>query len=81
MRRLQGYGPLHLWVMGAWQEGTADLHSLLDLLEDTKVRMMGLAMGIGREMSDMERAKVLSDYRRIMSVPILIHITTVIAFI
>ena len=30
-------------------------------------------------MSDMERAKVLSDYRRIMSVPILIHITTVIA--
>ena len=48
MRRLQGYGPLHLWFMGAWQEGTVDLHSLLDLLEDNKVRMMGLAMGIGQ---------------------------------
>ena len=66
MRRLQGYGRLHLWVMGAWQEGTKDLHSLLDLLADMKVRRMGLAMG--RELSDRERAKVLSDYRRILSV-------------
>ena len=66
MRRLQSYGRLQLLVMGAWQEGTADLHSLLDLLADTKVRRMGLAMG--RELSDRERAKVLSEYRRVLSV-------------
>ena len=46
MRRLQGR--LQLLVMGAWQEGTADLHSLLHLLADTKVQRMGIAMGIGQ---------------------------------
>ena len=38
----------------------------LDLLADLKVKRLGLAKG--RELSDRERAKVLSDYRRILSV-------------
>ena len=66
VRRLLGYGRLQLLVMGSWQEGTKDLHSLLDLLADLKVKRLGLARG--RELSDRERARVLSDYRRILSV-------------
>ena len=66
VRRLLGYGRLQLLVVGSWQEGTKDLHSLLDLLADLKVKRLGLAKG--RELSDRERTKVLSDYRRILSV-------------
>ena len=64
VRRLLGYGRLHLLVMGSSQEGTKDLHSLLDLLADLIVRRLGLARG--RELSDRERAQTLSDYRRIL---------------
>ena len=52
MRRLEGYGRLLTWVMGAWQEGSKDLHSLLDILADNKVAMIGLARG--REASEQE---------------------------
>ena len=34
VRRLEGYGHLLTWVMGAWQEGSKDLHGLLDVLAD-----------------------------------------------
>ena len=53
-------------VVGAWQEASQDLHLLLDLLVDTKVKGMGL--GMGRELSSRERAKIISNYRRILSV-------------
>ena len=65
MRRLEGYGRLLTWVMGAWQEGSKDLHSLLDILADHKVAVLGLARG--REASDQERAQILSGYRRTLS--------------
>ena len=38
VRRLEGFGRLQGLVVGAWQEGSKDLHTLLDILADTKVR-------------------------------------------
>ena len=37
-RRLQRYGNLQYLVMGAFQEGSKDLHSLLEVLADSKLR-------------------------------------------
>ena len=51
--------------MGAWQEGSKDLHSLLDILADNKIHALGLARG--REASERERAQILSGYRRTLS--------------
>ena len=51
--------------MGAWQEGSKDLHGLLDILADKKIHALGLARG--RETSERERAQILSGYRRILS--------------
>ena len=65
VRRLEGHGRLLTWVMGAWQEGSKDLHDLLDLLADAKVQALGLARG--REATEWERAMILSGYRRILS--------------
>ena len=65
LRRLERYGRLLTWVMGAWQEGSKDLHSLLDTLADHKVAVLGLARG--REASEQERAQILSGYRRTLS--------------
>ena len=45
VRRLEGYGNLLTWVMGAWQEGSKDLHELLEVLADNKVAVLGLARG------------------------------------
>ena len=66
VQRLQSFGRLQVLVVGAWQEASQDLHLLLDLLVDTKVKGMGL--GMGRELSSRERAKIISNYRRILSV-------------
>ena len=55
VRRLEGQ--LLTWVMGAWQEGSKDVHDLLEILADNKVAMLGLARG--REASDHERAHSL----------------------
>ena len=65
VRRLEGHGRLLTWVMGAWQEGSKDLHGLLDILADAKVQSLGLARG--REASEWERAMILSCYRRTLS--------------
>ena len=65
VRRLEGHGRLLTWVMGAWQEGSKDLHGLLDLLADAKVSALGLARG--REATEWERAMILSGYRRTLS--------------
>ena len=37
-RRLKGYAKLHCLMMGAFQEGSKDLHSPLEVLEDSKLR-------------------------------------------
>ena len=64
-RRLQGYGNLQCLVMGAFQEGSKDLHSLLEVLADSKMRVRGLARG--REGSEWERSTILTDFRRELS--------------
>ena len=46
-RRLQSYGQLQCLVIGAFQEGSKDLHSLLEVLADSKLRSRGLAKGKG----------------------------------
>ena len=65
VRRLEGYGELLTWVVGAFQEGSRDLHKLLELLADNKASVLGLSRG--REASDNERAQILSGYRRTLS--------------
>ena len=50
LRGLEGQGQLLTWVMGAWQEGSKDVHDLLETLADNKVAVLGLARG--REASD-----------------------------
>ena len=42
---MEGFGRMQGLVVGAWQEGSKDLHTLLDFLADTKVRKQGLARG------------------------------------
>ena len=44
-RRLQGYGRLQCLFMGTFQDGSKDLHALLETLADCKLRAMGLARG------------------------------------
>ena len=51
VRRLDSFGRLQGLVMGAWQEGSKDLHDLLDILAESKLKAMGLARGMqGTEM-------------------------------
>ena len=64
--RLLSFGRLNVLVIGAWQEGSQDVHQLLELLADLKVK--GLGLGLGRELSSRERAIHLANYRRILSV-------------
>ena len=52
--------------MGTFQEGSKDLHALLETVADSKLRAKGLARG--REGTDMERAIILSEFRRELSV-------------
>ena len=65
VRRLERFGNILTWVVGAWQEASKDLHDLLDLLADHKVAVLGLARG--REATENERAQILSGYRRTLS--------------
>ena len=64
-RRLQGFGPLQGLVLGAFQEGSRDLHALLDTLADSRIRSLGLARG--REGTERERASIISGFRRSLS--------------
>ena len=66
VQRLLSFGRLQVLVVGAWQEGSNDLHHLLDLLADLKVK--GLGLGMGRELSSRVRVKIISNYRRLVSV-------------
>ena len=65
VRRLEGYGELLTWVVGAFQEGSRDLHNLIEMLADNKAAVIGLQRG--REASDHERSQILSGYRRTLS--------------
>ena len=48
--------------MGSFQEGSKDLHALLETLADCRLRARGLARG--REGTERERSVILSDLRR-----------------
>ena len=65
VRRLESYGKLICLVMGTFQEGSKDLHFLLDQLADSKIRAMGLARG--REGTEFERSVILTNLRRELS--------------
>ena len=65
MRRLDSYGPLLGLVVGAFQEGSQDLHALLESMADSKLKAKGLARG--REGSNHERSVILAGYRRELS--------------
>ena len=64
--RLESHGRLLTWVIGAWQEGSNDLHQLLELCADTKVQKLGMAAGM--EATQRERSQILAGYRRTLSV-------------
>ena len=65
VRRLDSYGKLLCLVMGSFQEGSKDLHLLLDLLADAKIRARGLARGM--EGTEAERSIILMNLRRELS--------------
>jgi hypothetical protein len=65
VRRLESYGQLQGLVLGAFQEGSQDIHSLLETLADSQLRAKGLARG--REGSSQERAAILAGMRRQLS--------------
>ena len=65
VRRLQGFGPLQGLVIGAFQEASKDLHTLLETLAESKLRSRGLARG--REGTEQERAIILAGFRRELS--------------
>ena len=65
VRRLEGYGKLICLVMGTFQEGSKDLHSLLETIADSKLRARGLARG--REGTEQERSVILLNLRRELS--------------
>ena len=65
VRRLEGYGKLICLVMGTFQEGSKDLHSLLETIADSKLRARGLARG--REGTEQERSIILLNLRRELS--------------
>ena len=52
-------------VVGTFQEGSKDLHQLLDHLASSKLRAMGLARG--RDGTDHERSVILMNLRRELS--------------
>ena len=65
VRRLNSYGQLQGLVIGAFQEGSKDIHTLLDVLADSQMKAKGLARG--REGSNQERATILAGLRRRLS--------------
>ena len=66
VRRLESFGRLQGLVLGAWQEGSKDLHDLLDTLAESKLKTMGLARGM--QGTEMERGNILGQFRRRLSV-------------
>ena len=65
IKKLEGYGKLLCLVVGSFQEGSKDLHHLLDHIADSKMRALGLARG--RDSTDHERSIFLMNLRRELS--------------
>ena len=65
VRKLENYGELLCLVVGSFQEGSKDLHSLLEWLVDSKLESIGLARG--REGTDHERSLLMMNLRRELS--------------
>ena len=65
VRRLDSFGELQGLVIGAFQEGRKDLHALLEIMADAKIRLKGLARG--REGTMQERSIILAGFRRMLS--------------
>ena len=63
--KLLQYGELQGLVVGAFGEGSEDLHSLVQIIAESKVNSMGLARG--REGTEAEMGKVVGQVRRMLS--------------
>ncbi len=64
-RRLESFGELQGLVVGAFGEGSEDLHSLVQTLGESRLRAQGLAQG--REGSDAELGVIIGQIRRTLS--------------
>ena len=64
-RKLQQYGDIQGLVVGAFGEGSEDLHTLVQTMAESKVNAMGLARG--REGTDAELGIVVGQIRRMLS--------------
>ena len=71
VRRLESFDPLIGLVVGAFQEGSKDLHSLLDTMADSQLRARGLARG--RQGTDQERRAEESPELNSYQGPLLLH--------
>ena len=65
VRRLESYLPLVGLVIGTFQEGSKDLHALLEHLADSQIKAKVLARG--RKGSEQERSVILAGFRRTLS--------------
>ena len=65
VRRLEQFGDLQGLVVGAFGEGSEDLHSLVNTLAVSRLRAVGLARG--REGADKELGVIVSQIRRTLS--------------
>ena len=64
MRRLQVYGQLHAYVPGAWGEGSAPLHTLVQTCAEARVAHMCRATG--RQETKHMLGEVVGQYRRLI---------------
>ena len=65
VRRLLSYGELQKLVVGPWAECSKDLHALIKLLAEQRVKAQARARG--RPASDRELGTVVSQIRRVLS--------------
>ena len=65
-RRLESYGPLISLVSGAWGEGSADLHGLVQTIAEARLEKQGLARG--RQGSEAELGILVGQVRRSLSI-------------
>ena len=65
-QRLENFGPLVKLVVGAWGEGSKDLHLLVQTLGESRLLSQGL--GRGEEGSGSELGVIIGQIRRTLSV-------------
>ena len=66
LRQLNQYGPLLGLVVGAWGEGSEDLHNLVQTISESRLAAIGLSRG--RPGSEQELAVIIGQVRRRLSV-------------